>query len=137
MAIRIDIEWEFISPLLQRASGVVKVWEVDQNLTVNIPNKLILQCNCHIESGAFGFKGKVPIDLFKIYEDRIASLMRSYYDGMVLRNKQHHWIAESLHSRECFEEWLNLRNKINQYAEGAKSLDTEDCFEKWYKNPKR
>jgi len=117
MGIRIDIEWEFISPLLQRASGDIKVWEIDQNLTVNIPKKLILQCKCHIESGSLGFQGHIPTALFNIYEDKIKPLMRSYYDGMLLKNKQYHWIEESLQTKEYFEEWLNLRGKIiNQEA---------------------
>jgi len=121
MGIRVDIEWEFISPLLRRASGIVKVWDMHNSISTqqkewdpNGNNNLILECRCHIEQGSNGFSGMeeyegVPTKLFNIYGDTIRAMMKAFFDGMILRNKQFHWIEESLHGEKLFQIWKDMQ----------------------------
>lgn len=119
MGIRIDIEWKFVSPLLQRASGVLTIWKIDQDVTVPLPPKLILECNCHVDKGSIGYKsldGKgVSSKLLDIYDNKIKAIMRAYHDGLVLKDKQFHWIEESLHGDEMFEQWKAMQIETNPY----------------------
>jgi len=119
MGVRIDIEWHFTSPVLQRASGVVKIWDIDNEMLSKQP-KLIFQCRCSIERGSLGFKGiregeGCSTRLLNIYDNQIKTLMRSYRDGMLLREKQFHWVEESLHGDEMFDQWQEMQLELDPY----------------------
>ena len=122
MGVRVDIEWQFVSPLLQRASGVVKVWHIPE---VAAKGEILLQCRCSIEQGSLGFKGMeegegVPSILLNTYDNTIKTMMRAYRDGMLLRDKQFHWVEESLHEDEMFDQWKEMQLKTDPYkTEGA------------------
>ena len=47
-------------------------------------------------------------------------MMRAYHDGMLLKDKQFHWIEESLHGDEMFDQWQEMQQKTDPYKlEGA------------------
>jgi hypothetical protein len=120
MGIRIDIEWNFTSPVLQRASGIIKIWKIDQELLESNPPELIFQCRCRVERGSMGFTGITEGESFSsrlltIYDNQIKTLMRSYYDGMLLRDKQYHWVEESLHGDKMFEDWETMQLQTQPY----------------------
>ena len=109
MGIRIDIKWEFVSPLLQTASGVVLIEEHYHDLTGSPITKKILKFRCHIEKNSSGFSGMqegegVTSETFNLFEAEIRSMMKHYFDGMLLRDKMYHWIEDSLTGSGTFEE---------------------------------
>jgi len=117
MGVRIDIKWEFTSPLLQRASGVVRVWDIPE---VSSKGELILECRCSVEKGSLGFQGMKEGEgfssrLLRIYDNSIKSMMRSYHDGMLLRDKQFHWVEESLHGEKMFDSWEKMQIQTDPY----------------------
>lgn len=117
MGVRVDIEWQFVSPLLQRASGIVKIWDIPE---VSSKGELLLHCRCSIERGSLGFSGieegeGVSSRLLTIYDNTIKTMMRSYHDGMLLRDKQFHWVEESLHGDKMFETWEKMQLQTDPY----------------------
>jgi len=117
MGVRVDIEWQFISPILQRASGVIKIWDIPE---VSSKGELLLHCRCSIERGSMGFKGinegeGISSRLLSTYDNIIKTMMRSYHDGMLLKDKQFNWIEESLHGDEMFDEWAKMQRRTDPY----------------------
>jgi len=112
MAIRINIDWDFMSPTLRRASGIVKVEEHQAPPAII---KTILKCRCYVEDGCSGFKSMegegIPTKTFDLFEEHIRGLMRSFFDGMLLRNQLWHWLPETLKGDGTLEEW-RMRQKI-------------------------
>ena len=88
--VRIDIEWKFVSPFLQKASGILKIIEMEH---VSSEHKILLECECHFEPGSIGFRHPSGFskETFEKYEDIIHCMMYSYADGLKLDNKMFHW----------------------------------------------
>jgi len=112
MGIRIDIDWDFVSPALQAASGVVSIVAGDG--IGGSPTGVILQCRCHIEKGSNGFselsEGEgVSNDLFEIFRDQIKSMMHSFFKGMLLEKSDYHWIEDSLRDEIHYTQWLKSK----------------------------
>ena len=117
MGVRVDIKWDFISPALQVAKGIVEIWDIPE---VSTKGTLILQCRCSIERGSLGFKGMkegegISSRLLNTYDNIIKTMMRSYRDGMILREKQFHWVEESLHGNEMFDQWQKMQKETQPY----------------------
>ena len=125
MGIRIDIEWDFISPSLGCISGIVKIWDIEsiyKNAEKNY-NKLILTYICKKDRHSIGFsaidrKG-IPsktLDLFNVFDGTLKTMINSYYKGMILDKNMFHWIEDSLTPEGVsFKEWA----KTKGYEEGA------------------
>jgi len=114
MGIRIDIEWDFVSPALAVCSGVIKIWEIDHNLKGPEQQKLILTCKCKKEPNATGFssiddKG-IPTSTFKLFEETIKLMLAGYHEGMMLDKLSWHWMEETLQDDVgTFEEWSKMK----------------------------
>lgn len=112
MGIRIDIDWEFISPFLQLAKGTVTVKNINYPKTIN--DRTLIRCKCKIERGARGFQSfteddGIPTNLFKIFEEQIEIMMRSFHSGMLLSEHDYHWVHESLEDHFDLDEWLKSK----------------------------
>lgn len=100
MAIRIDINWDFLSPSTGIASGILTVNDIDADITSSERPKVLLICRCTAKDGSKGFSavedGGYAGDVFNEYEDQIRLMMDSFFDGMLLNHKQFYWIPSTL-----------------------------------------
>lgn len=131
MGIRIDINWEFVSPILQTASGILKIVEVNNDLQLRIEPKTLLICKCHINKYSLGFseikEGQgVPTKIFKIFEERIKAIIRAYFDGILLEKNLYNWVDRSFKDNKLSEE---LQQKSNEGAKYETEIsETIDSF---------
>lgn len=115
MGIRIDIEWDFVSPSLGVASGTLKIWENNHDLQGPEKNTLILQCKCKKEKGCTGFsaidkESGIESEKFKLFEEQIKTMMESYWQGMMLEKCTYHWIEETLENEtRTFAQWSRTK----------------------------
>ena len=115
--IRIDIDWDFISPSLGVACGILKVISYKHNAAL-VEGKTLIKCKVKKENGSVGFsaitqdKG-VRKDLFDIFEDRIRTMIDCYYNGMNLKDSIYSWVDDS--ADKPLEEYL--KEKGIDYSE--------------------
>lgn len=120
MGIRIDIEWNFISPVLGRISGIAKIWDINNTFRGDYEDKLILTCKCIRDRHSVGFssldnKG-ISTSLFELFSVTLKTIIESYYKGVMLENHTFHWIEDSITQENLsFKEW----SKTKGYEEGA------------------
>lgn len=116
MAIRIDIEWGFVSPALQIAEGVITVNEIDTDLTSSEPNRILLKCKCKIEHGSRGYSALsegdyIPGRVFDVFRERIDIMMQSFFHGVILQDKNFHWIDETLIPDFDCDSWISKKQE--------------------------
>lgn len=103
--IRIMINWNFISPSLQTAIGIVDVHYVDdvskwESLTT-------FQVNC--EPGTIGYKSLdnngIDSIVFGTIKPHLDIMVRSFQNGIILSDKSYVWIMEEEQEKsvECFK----------------------------------
>jgi len=115
--IRVDIKWDFLSPALGVASGILKVISYKHNGALE-EGKTLIKCKVKKDRSSTGFsaiaqdKG-VRKDLFDIFEDRIRTMIDSYYYGMNLKDSTYSWIDNS--ADKTLEEFL--KEKGYDYSE--------------------
>ncbi len=90
--IRITIEWDFISPLLRIASGTIKAENVESTKT-----ELLFKCKVKKDNYSVGYKALepevgVPTELFEKLRPTFDTMIRSYFNGMILNKKIYEWI---------------------------------------------
>ena len=129
MGIRIDIKWNFISPALGCISGVIEIWQINNEFSYKTyyPNKLILECKCKKDRHSIGFssidsKG-ISTKIFGLFNNTLKTMIDSYYKGLMLDNHMFHWMEDDLISDNIsFEEWAKTEgyeNDITQLKIGA------------------
>ena len=112
MGVRIDIKWNFVSPSLQIAKGIVTVRYLKQPPIGDNENRILLQCKCKIAQGSKGYsaikddKG-VPLKLFDVFREQIDIMMESFSRGMLLKEQGFHWIDETLFDAFNVDEWVD------------------------------
>lgn len=108
--IRIYIKWDFISPSLRVASGILYVDDVEAGRN----NRNIFKCKVKVEDGSLGYssikKDGIPSNLFENIKHQIDLMTRSFFSGVILRNYCYHWLSEpesenflNLHRKEILE----------------------------------
>ncbi len=108
--IRIKIRWNFTSPLLRIASGILKVEDII--LGNGKSDKLLIKCKVKKEPGTLGYsairpdKG-IPSQLFEELRPIIDRMVNSYYRGMILETSDFEWINDSADMK--FEEWAEKK----------------------------
>ena len=103
--IRIQVKWDFISPVLQVVSGRLEIHDI--NFNKKPMNKLLLECKVKVERHSTGFssidnKG-IPFNLFEKLKPEIDIMIKSFYHGVLLRHNSYCWIEDS--SDKTFNEW--------------------------------
>ena len=107
--IRINIKWDFISPSLRVISGILTVENFASDATSK--GEVLLRCRVKKESGTLGYssiddkgKGGIPHYLFEALRPQINTMVRSYYDGVLLKDFQYDWVENP--NNLSFDEWL-------------------------------
>ena len=106
--LRISINWTFVSPVLRVSTGILKVefqnkdWAFEE----------IFRCKVRKEQGTIGYSGippdlGVPADLFEALRPTINTMVRAYWDGMILEKSTYEWVEDS--ADLTFEEWKEKR----------------------------
>ena len=89
---RITINWEFISPLLETASGILHLERFEKGMAIDPPDeKYSLSIN--VKKRSFGMKGIIP-HLKPEIDGIINSMAKCYLDGLTLQQSSCHWIEE-------------------------------------------
>jgi len=102
--IRIHIDWEFMSPLLGIASGILEVRDMYQGRST-----LLLQCRVKKEQGTTGYesvdrsKPGIPAKLFEELKPQIDIMVDSYFHGMLLEEMTYTWVDDS--ADDGWEAW--------------------------------
>jgi len=101
MSIRIDIEWEFLSPAAGIASGILTLNKMYHSTSHSARQpEVILKCRCKRVHGSIGFEGideeGYSSEIFKQYEEQIKLMVDSYFGGMLLQKYQFHWVESTL-----------------------------------------
>jgi len=109
VAIRIDIDWDYISPALGVCSGILKIMEI---YLPPDPGLVLLKIRCTAKHGSKGFKaieeGGYSSIIFNKYEDQIKLMMDSYFQGMMLNKKNFYWIPSTLNQTSERIDYENL-----------------------------
>jgi hypothetical protein len=111
--VRIDVKWDFISPSLRVVSGTIKV--VDINYSYN-NKETIFEYKVKITNKSINFKAiegkRLPSDLFEFIQEKVDLLVKSFFDGVILKNNCYCWLNE-IESNE----FLELNDKIIKLKE--------------------
>lgn len=97
--VRIKIDWETVSPLLQTISGIVIIEDVNFN-TDDLDSKEILRCTVHSSNtprctGFNSINGKgYSNKIFKKYKNTIDVMVDSYLRGVTLKQSDFVWVDE-------------------------------------------
>lgn len=115
--IRVDINWDFISPGLGVASGILRVISYKNNGAFD-EGKVLIRCKVKKERGSTGFSAitqdnGVRKDLFDVFEDRIRTMVDCFYHGMLLKDSAYSWVDDS--ADKSLEEYLT--EKGYEYSE--------------------
>ena len=99
--LRINIEWDFVSPFLKVASGRLYIHEADGIGGTQFPEKLVFESRIKKEEGTLGYKRDPDKDIFLIsneeFEDIkpvIDTMIRSYFDGLTLQKSSVQWLDD-------------------------------------------
>lgn len=91
--VRIKIDWEMVSPFLQTINGILII-EKFQNSEPKV--KEILKCKVTKKIGQTGYTSigerGYSSEIFKKYEDRIAAIVDSYFNGTILSKTIYSWV---------------------------------------------
>ena len=108
--LRVKITWTFTSPVLQVASGIVEVEDMDMG---NIKNHLF-KCKIKKDRTGLGYSSMeankslgIPYHLFEEIRPMIDTMARSYQDGMILEKSSYDWVEDS--ADRTLEEWATER----------------------------
>jgi len=112
--IRIDIKWNFVSPSMQRVSGIISVHNISPPGGGGNDKTLLFKCEGYVDGYSCGFKSiesigdeeGIPNILFRPLEEKIKLMMQSYYSGMLLKNECCHWVDETLNDSFELNEWI-------------------------------
>lgn len=104
--LRIHIEWEFTSPFLQTASGILYI--IDMYHGFGKSDRILLKCKVEKKTGSTGYSSidktrGIHSTFFESLKPYIDVMIQSYYDGMVLNNKTYAWVDDS--ADMSFEQW--------------------------------
>ncbi len=95
--IRIHIDWNYTSPVLGIASGVVSIDDFKTDGAT--PGENILKFKVRVERGSIGFTGLddkgVPSKLFKLFRAKVSLMAHSYHRGMILEDYDFEWYEDS------------------------------------------
>jgi hypothetical protein len=113
--IRITIKWNFISPMLQTATGIVEVHHASETVT---DLKLIARFQASVKPGSTGYKSidekgvpSIVLDGVKTYLD---IYLKAFRDGMILEKTSFFWsIPEAL--KESQEALDKLEGQIEDH----------------------
>jgi len=92
--IRIEVEWDFVSPYLKTALGMLTIndFDADYNMTK------LLQCKVEVKRGQLGFRSITdkgyPCSIFDEYKEKIESVVKSYFLGMCLEKTIYEWVED-------------------------------------------
>ena len=102
--IRISINWDFTSPILQIISGTLMIEDVD---LVNSYTTLLIHCKVKKEKMSITYNAiegiNLPTKLWNIFESQVYTMVDSYFAGMLLKKDQYDWVYDSDH--KTLEEW--------------------------------
>jgi len=111
--IRVFIKWDFISPVLRSASGMVEVHYVKDITNFD----LIAKFKVKVEDGSTGYESVVskgiPTIILDAIKPQLDAMVRSYHDGITLCKNSFFWsIDEDIEfARERLKE---LNDKIEK-----------------------
>jgi len=93
--IRLSINWDFISPLLQVISGTLIIEDV------NVPDHDVLLIHCKIkkENGSITYTAidgiEMSAKIWNVLEPQVQSMINGYFAGMTLKSDQYNWVHDS------------------------------------------
>lgn len=94
--IRIMINWDFISPVMQTVSGVVVVHYVEEGRINNW--KPLAKFRTKVKPGSVGYKSLdgegISTVLLDAIKPQLDIMVRSYHQGVILDNDDFTWIIE-------------------------------------------
>jgi len=85
---KVELHYDFMSPFLQRVSGIARVGEIDMGL---LDDSNSVKIPFYKEGGSLGYSN-LPFDAPKPIMD---IMIRSYIDGMLLRDSSMVWYQKS------------------------------------------
>jgi hypothetical protein len=96
--VRLRIKFDQVSPYLRVMSGILYVEKVDTTATSDSPMIELFRCKVKKEYHSTGYsishensKG-IPSKLFKCLKPIIDTMLRSYWNGMVLEKEDFTWV---------------------------------------------
>lgn len=96
--IRIYVEWEIISPLLEFASGKLTITHHFYDNNFSKMTELYC-CKTYVKKGSIGFSsidGKgIPTVLSRLLDNHIKAIVRSYFSGLILDKYSCEWVDDS------------------------------------------
>lgn len=97
---RITIQWDFISPSLQIASGMIFIEKMTSNLKFIIHPEKQFKFKVKVETGRVGYRAledghRFPHEWDKV-KDLVDTMVSSYFAGLTLKNSIYHWVDENV-----------------------------------------
>jgi len=119
--IRIMIEWDFISPVMQTVSGIVVVHYVEDGMVNEW--KPLAKFRTTVKPGSVGYEAldeeAIPTKVFDAITPQLGIMVRSYHQGVILDNDDFTWIMEDEldKAREELRKVNNENTKQTNYNE--------------------
>jgi hypothetical protein len=115
--LRLRIEFDLNRPFLRVASGILYAEEVD-SVNVSKPAILLFKCRIKKEEGSLGYSSfekdeGIPSTLFDCIKPIADQMIRSYWKGMVLDDRDYVWVPMS--GDDSWGHLTNLRDEIKSY----------------------
>jgi len=130
--LRIDVKWDFVSPMLRVALGTLSVNDINYN-GCNYSYKTsdpVLECKVKIESHSIGFKSisdkGFSTEIFNLLKPKVGVLLNSFFDGLVLNQQSHLWLDDIT----CEEAIKNVTSEEKTFVdETATKIKTNDNWD--------
>jgi len=134
--IRLSINWDFISPLLQVMSGTLIIETLNMFNNFKDESTTLIHCKVKKEKGSISYTAIDGIELspkmWEAFEPQIQSMIHGYFDGMTLKTDQYDWVYDSAHM--SLQEWKKKKGivdddkdviYIHRQADGMKTTKTK------------
>jgi len=97
---RISIKWNFISPALQTASGMVFIEKMTSNPKFIIHPEKQFKFKVKIETGRVGYRAlengnRFPHEWDEV-KDLVDTMVSSYFAGLTLKDSIYHWVEDDI-----------------------------------------
>lgn len=112
--IRIMIEWDFISPVIQTVSGIVSV---DYVINPGVHFTNLAKFRTRVEPGSVGYQSLdgegIPSIILDAIKPQLDIMVRSYQQGVIMDKNDFTWIIKE-ELDEAMKELRKIPDKMNK-----------------------
>ena len=115
---RISIKWDFISPSLQTASGMIFIEKMRSNPRFEISPEKQFKFKVKIQPGSVGYRAlenghRFPYEWDQV-KDIVDTMVNSYLAGLTLNDRIYHWVEGDIEFTDPQDVHLTKDKKVTE-----------------------